>query len=103
MVHKEGSDDNFGLYLRREVLVVIIQSALLIGGFIAGYASLRTEVQQLRSTVEQHIAQSSEFVREDVWKTRNTFIDQKLDKIEAKLDLLLAHQMDLVRKETAKK
>ncbi len=85
--------------IKWELLWLIIQFVVLVSGIIFSYASTQTRLSNLESSLNAHIAQHSSYLRVDVWETRNKFIDEKLDRIEAKLDQLVAHDLDrIIRK-----
>lgn len=88
-----------GLYrwFRIEVLAFVLQSVIIIGGIIYGYSKLEGKVDELNRRVTEHIEKHNVYLLRDTWEVRNRFIDQKLDSIERKLDLLLIDR-DIAKK-----
>ena len=72
---------------------IITIAVLLIGGII-GFQKLAVRVETLTEELHEHkVQQESDnafFVRKDVQDTRNRFVDEKLDRIERKLDILIS-------------
>lgn len=81
--------ERIGIWLKWEVVTLLIQFLILGASIIYTWAAMRGEVQRIKDMVDSHMAQSEKYVREDVWKLRNTFIDEKLDSINRKLDTLI--------------
>jgi hypothetical protein len=75
--------------IKWELVALIVQFLVLVSAMAGSYAVTRADLQNLSMEVREHINQSESFLRVDVWETRNQFIDQKLDRIEQKLDRLL--------------
>lgn len=76
-------------WLRAESIGLIIQFIIIIAAFTAGYTRVQSELQELHNQFTVHLSQADDFLPVRVWEVRNKFVDEKLDRIERKLDRLL--------------
>jgi hypothetical protein len=79
--------------LKAEVVALVIQFVVLAAAIIYSWASLSSQVQYMRQQIDEHMKGQSDYVRTDLWQTRNEFMDQKLDRIEHKLDQIIDSQI----------
>lgn len=91
------------IWLKRETVAFVLQSVLILSSLIWGWASLsndtrlnheaimdlRQQVTEVKQQITADRAMHEMYVRSDLWNTRNRFVDEKLDKIDRKLDILL--------------
>lgn len=92
--HQEDPPVNNGIkpLIKWELVWLVVQFIVLASAIVFNYASTTSKLMSLEQVLEQHITQHNQYLRVDVWQTRNQFIDSKLDRIENKLDLILMQQ-----------
>lgn len=83
------ADKQVDTWLRLEVFAFVLQTLILVSGIIYGYARLESKVDELNRKLNDHISNHNAYLQRETWETRNRFIDQKLDDISRKLDVLM--------------
>ncbi len=81
--------ENNSIKINGTILAILVQFLILLGGFIGGYATLKNELGNVKTAITTHINSQDDYLRINQWETRNQFIDEKLDRLESKVDELL--------------
>lgn len=79
-----------------DMWLLILNSLVLLGTITASHVSLKTSFEEHRQQYLAHIAREREYLLRETWSERNRFIDEKLDRMEKKIDQL--HDLMEVRK-----
>ena len=79
--------------IKWEMIAVVLQFLVLLCALIFSYASLQARQTILEEKLNRHLDMHGAYLRTDIWETRNKFIDEKLDRIERKVDQLVAHDV----------
>ena len=88
--HYPHEQNGITKWLRIEVLVFAIQTILLVSGLVYSYTKLESKVNDIGVRLNGHVDTHGMFLLRETWSERNKFIDQKLDNIDRKLDLIIS-------------
>jgi hypothetical protein len=90
MITRESESGNgIKVLIKWEFFWIIVQFMVLFTAIIGNYMVTQARLSNVEKILDEHIKAHSAYLRIDTWETRNRFIDSKLDRIEAKLDLLM--------------
>ena len=89
--------------VRIDLVALVVQFLVLLVMIVVSYTSQRNDLANVHEMLNNHLRETSQYLRVDQWDLRNKFVDEKLSDISRKLDLILLGNTNILDRQPAKK